>query len=340
VVEIKKQYESSIDVGSAGFLELSIKETMEAPVFLYYELSNFYQNHRRYVASRDDDQLAAGDSVNTDPSAYSTNCEPWYQSTYADASDVKSNYQFYPCGLVARSVFNDTYTVSVAASGSSTRTPISIDDSPATISWPQDVKYKFIQANPASVTRTGKTLLETMDMWLLKTFPPQVCLPNQPTTAPVLHKVATKKLSTGMEVVDCDFSTNTCNFSPKCENEFSTFTNKAGYGINNAHFINWMRTAGLSTFRKLYGRIDQTLNAGDTVYIGVQSNFEVLSFQGTKSVVLSTSSWIGGRNGFIGISYIVIGGLSLVFTAVFAWLHYKNPRRLTDIDYLDWGGAQ
>ena len=32
-------------------------------MFMYYGLSNFYQNHRRYVKSRDDGQL------NGDPSA-------------------------------------------------------------------------------------------------------------------------------------------------------------------------------------------------------------------------------------------------------------------------------
>jgi LEM3 (ligand-effect modulator 3) family / CDC50 family len=31
---------------------------MKAPVFFYYGLSNYNQNHRRYVKSRQDDQLA------------------------------------------------------------------------------------------------------------------------------------------------------------------------------------------------------------------------------------------------------------------------------------------
>jgi hypothetical protein len=33
-------------------------------------------------------------------------------------------------------------------------------------------------------------------------------------------------------------------------------------GVTNEHFIVWMRTAGLPTFRKLYGKIDQDLPAG------------------------------------------------------------------------------
>ena len=339
-MEVSKQYDGTIAVGTSGFLEIPITKAMASPVFVYYELTNFYQNHRRYVASRDDDQLAAGDSVSTGADAYSSNCSPWYQSTYVDSLDKSTNYQLYPCGLVARSVFNDTFTVSVMRSDRTTRDMLVLDDSPSTISWPQDVNVKFKQANPTKSSSSGVSLLETVDMWLLKTFPPQICLPNDPTVAPSLHKVVTRKLSSGMEVVDCDFSANTCNFDPPCAGDHSAVENKAGYGINNAHFINWMRTAGLSTFRKLYAKIDIDLVAGDKIFVGVQSNFEVQSYQGTKSVVLSTATWAGGKNGFLGISYIVIGCLSLFFTAAYAWLHFKNPRRLIDVDYLDWTGSQ
>lgn len=39
----------------------SCLSSMQSNVFMYYGLSNFYQNHRRYVKSRDDRQLN-GDS--------------------------------------------------------------------------------------------------------------------------------------------------------------------------------------------------------------------------------------------------------------------------------------
>jgi len=38
-------------------ITLEVKETMKAPVFVYYQLDNFYQNHRRYVKSKDYKQL-------------------------------------------------------------------------------------------------------------------------------------------------------------------------------------------------------------------------------------------------------------------------------------------
>lgn len=36
----------------------TIDSKIEGPVYVYYQLDNFYQNHRRYVKSRDNTQLA------------------------------------------------------------------------------------------------------------------------------------------------------------------------------------------------------------------------------------------------------------------------------------------
>lgn len=38
-------------------MQFKITEEIQAPVYVYYQLDNFYQNHRRYVKSRSFDQL-------------------------------------------------------------------------------------------------------------------------------------------------------------------------------------------------------------------------------------------------------------------------------------------
>ena len=320
-------------------MDFQIQSTMKAPVYVYYELSNFYQNHRRYVKSRDDDQLAAGDNVNSASGAYSTNCDPRSIASFVGVNEKVTEKQLYPCGLVALSVFNDTFLFSQNTQGPPVPYQyLNVDQSPDTICWSQDVSKKFHQANPSLVpSGQSQTLLEKMDMWILKTFPPQMCIPNSPDMYPTYRPVATRTLADGSSVVDCDFTTGTCNFDPPCDGSFEPVPNPSGWGINNGHFINWMRTAGLSTFRKLYGKINQDLKPGDIIRVGIQSNFPVASYSGTKSVVLSTVSWLGGKNSFLGIGYLVVGGLALVFTAVYAFFHFKRPRRLIDIDYLDWG---
>jgi len=104
---------------------------------------------------------------------------------------------------------------------------------------------------------------------------------------------------------------------------------------SNAHLIVWMRTAGLPNFRKLYGVFQGTLPKG-TYTMTIHSVFEVVSFDGTKAIVLSNNSFLGGKNSFIGITYIVIGSVFLFFALCFLLRHMVAPRALGDPRYLSW----
>lgn len=68
---------------------------------MYYSLTNFYQNHRRYVKSRDDNQLL-GTSLSF--SALSPDCEPY--RGVANGSFPGGGTSFAPCGAIANSLFN------------------------------------------------------------------------------------------------------------------------------------------------------------------------------------------------------------------------------------------
>ncbi|MCQ8811755.1 CDC50/LEM3 family protein, partial [Escherichia coli] len=63
------------------------------------------------------------------------------------------------------------------------------------------------------------------------------------------------------------------------------------------------------TFRKLYGKIDSSFQSGDRLVINVEANFEVDSFDGEKSLLISTLGDLGGKNVFIGQAYIAIGSV-------------------------------
>lgn len=70
----------------------------------------------------------------------------------------------------------------------------------------------------------------------------------------------------------------------------------------------WMRTAALPRFRKLYGRMEADLVAGELITVTVRNSYNSYSYAGgEKAVVLSTAGWLGGRNGFLGRAYVVVG---------------------------------
>ncbi|MEW5314383.1 MAG: hypothetical protein WDW38_005889 [Sanguina aurantia] len=80
---------------------VNVTQDMVAPIYVYYELNGFYQNHRRYVKSRSDAQLAGGHTLDGA-------CSP------EDNLGGNSSLPINPCGLIAWSFFNDSYTVSAA----------------------------------------------------------------------------------------------------------------------------------------------------------------------------------------------------------------------------------
>ena len=110
--------------------------------------------------------------------------------------------------------------------------------------------------------------------------------------------------------------------------------------ISNEHFIVWMRPAALPHFRKLYGRFDATVPAGTNLTFVVESNFAVAGFKGTKALVVSTTSVVGGKNPFLGAAYIAVGFSAIGLAALFALRSHFGGRRLGDTSYLVWSGSR
>ncbi|KAI7739596.1 hypothetical protein M8C21_022621, partial [Ambrosia artemisiifolia] len=103
---------------------LKVPRKMTAPIFIYYQLDNFYQNHRRYVNSRSEKQLRDPDEADE-----TDDCKP------INNLNGNEDAPIVPCGLVAWSLFNDTYKFFKGNKA--------IDIDKKGIAWKSDKNYKF-----------------------------------------------------------------------------------------------------------------------------------------------------------------------------------------------------
>ncbi|XP_016382453.1 cell cycle control protein 50B-like [Sinocyclocheilus rhinocerous] len=113
---------------------------------------------------------------------------------------------------------------------------------------------------------------------------------------------------------------------PKAAYELD-LTDPNNNGFLNQDFLVWMRRAALPQFRKLFRRITEGdyaagLPAGN-YSLTVHYNYPVLSFDGRKKLVFSNVSWMGGKNDFLGIAYLVVGSLCMVMSVVMLIVYAK-----------------
>ncbi|CAK9169801.1 unnamed protein product [Ilex paraguariensis] len=246
-------YIQSTETNKTCIRNLIVPKKMKQPIYVYYQLDNFYQNHRRYVKSRSDLQLRSKEYERD-----TKTCEP---------ERAHENEPIVPCGLVAWSLFNDTY-------GFSLNNKI-LQVNKKDIAWKSDKEHKF-----------------------------------------------------GSEVYPKNFQKGPLIGGGKL-NESQPLSEQED-------LIVWMRTAALPTFRKLYGKIEDDLEANEKITVVIQNNYNTYSFGGNKNLVLSTTSWIGGKNDFLGKAYIAVGGFCLFIVIGFILMYVIKPRPLGDPAFLSW----
>ena len=93
-------------------------------------------------------------------------------------------------------------------------------------------------------------------------------------------------------------------------------------GVTNEHFIVWMRTAALPTFRKLYGKISGPFSKGDVISLNIVANYEVTSFGGTKSLILTNLGSLGAKNLYIRQLYLAVGIIFFLIGLFYAGYQY------------------
>lgn len=302
-----------------GHVDFYIENDMEPPVWVFYELEGFHQNHRRYVSSRVPDQMSQTEDPDVIGDSLS-DCAPWVME------DDRVNY---PCGLVARSVFNDTFVLQVKNSSSATFEMLPMDSSAAAIAWSADRTGTFINLDPEA-TPHGAANQQLLNMWILERFPPVYCeqtsisddrsyIPVRVQTRMVPRSGLGDEKQEYVKVLDCKdyMSQPSCNFERggtkiDCEGPDYRLEHVQDWGIASGHFMVWMRVAGLPKFRKLFGRINTMIPAGSIVRVHFSDDFPVTQFLGRKSVVLSTSSVFGGRSPFLGYGYLAMGSICIL----------------------------
>ena len=108
IIEVTTNY-NSCNINETCTVDFRITQQMDPPIFLFYEIDNFYQNHRRYVRSKSLKQLSGEDLTEDE---LTKNCDPiTHVKDLKNKKNIKGDIlddeaAANPCGLIANSVFN------------------------------------------------------------------------------------------------------------------------------------------------------------------------------------------------------------------------------------------
>ncbi|XP_034142636.1 transmembrane protein 30C isoform X1 [Esox lucius] len=123
-----------------------IHDAFKGDVFFYYGLINFHQNLRQYMDSRDDGQMTGRKAHLKNPSPY---CKPFV----ADQNGLP----IAPCGAVANSIFNDSFTLFYTGEGSP---KVQVPLFRKGIAWYTDKNVKFRNPQVDNKTQTLAQVFE------------------------------------------------------------------------------------------------------------------------------------------------------------------------------------
>jgi hypothetical protein len=314
VVEMVQKYDSykeedltdlscAIDKANEGkecTISFTTEKDMEPPILVYYEIANFHQNHRNYITSRDDSQLL-GNPGPPDP-----DCAPL---------DKLGNVTLNPCGLIANTFFNDVISLDSGndADGEA------LDMIEQGIAWTSDLEFKFGQVKDFKSSLCNSCSDSNCD-----------CSVSNVNS----HNWTCKQKYEDPKTGECSLYSYPDEDTTQYLYETYPKIISPLEGVENEHFVVWMRAAALPDFRKLYGYFNKAIKAGTTLTFKVDANWDVKSFKGSKSLVVTTTSAFGGKNPYMGNSFIVVGAVCLIAGAFFTIKQVFKPRKLAETKYL------
>jgi len=262
--------------------DIQIEEDITKTSYIYYKLGNFYQNHRRMLRSRDNNQLLAlsiESITKPDESCY----------VNKDRGDQKNDF---PCGSLANSMFNDTFFIydnfptdedeilEKIAKPSVSAWQMSGKD----IAWKTDVHQKF---------DADSTVEKSIDKGQ---YADEI---GNEVQVPPNWQYGIEKLGTKEDLF------------------YRSQSDSNGVALKNEDFIVWMRTPAYVNFKKLYRKNPDHVAKGKKKVL-IYYNYAVHMFDGSKSIIVGTTSWAGGNNSVLGTIYCVTGSLAfLLFVSTF-----------------------
>lgn len=99
-------------------------------------------------------------------------------------------------------------------------------------------------------------------------------------------------------------------------------------GVQDEHFIVWMRTSFLSRVVKTYSVCDDCALDASSLNITINSRYGTGGFGGSKYVVVSSVNGLGSRNSFLGIAYLAGGAVCVIYSLLLLIVHLVYPREL------------
>lgn len=294
-------------------------------IYFYYKLTNFYQNHRRYVKSRSDAQLRG----EVDPAT--TSCDPLNEWKDTGNCDTDADCLRYSLSVAGRNMTCDGRHHLCTAGDCTNDADCDVFDNSSLLACHQTVGAGTVKQCQINTDSSDTMSLYPCGLIAASYFNDTYMKPEG------IGGWTEKRIAWESDVED-KFKPSTVDYTKQ------TRVGPGNYQIpdvTDEAFIVWMRTAGLPTFKKLRYRItNATLKKGQKLTVNVYDTFQTAPFEGTKSIVISTTSWLGGKNLFLGYAYIVVGGLCLLFAIVFLIKHMMCRRDLGDMKYFNWENSR
>lgn len=278
-----------------------VPQDMEPPVLVYYEITSFHQNYRRYTTSRDDHQLTGkiGDQSSIDAS----NCAPL---------NILGDTVINPCGLIANTFFNDRFALIDNGSTDVDGNKLVLREDG--IAWRSDLKYRYKMPDGYREALCPEDQCDAS------------CCENNGFSCDTPARHPRDGLCYAYDYPE---PTTTQYLYQTYPNIVSPLEH-----VKNEHFVVWMRMAATPDFRKLYGYIDQKVPKGTLLEFEVNMNWVVQSFKGTKALKLTTNSMWGTKGTWLGTTIYIIGYFCLGSGFFFAMKHWLKPRKIADKKYL------